>query len=158
MGNKEKNIEQDSRQVPKVNNICANKKYYDILYSYLQCISEPEFEYYYDEEEGKQKKRIKLRYFNKRDINFSKLSETFNLSRQTISTKFKNLKELGLIIDRDKDTYELVTLHRDIAFLVPYETLKVLSDALNENSISTYIYLFNEYFRHDEKSYKFTLD
>ena len=157
MENKEKEI-YGSRQVPKVNNICANKKYYDILYSYLQCISEPEYEYYYSEKEKKQKKRVKFRYLNKKDINFSKLGEIFNLSRQTVSTKFKNLKDLGLIIDKDKNTYELATLEKEIAFLVPYETLKVLSDALNENSISTYIYLFNEFFRHDEKPYQFTLD
>jgi biotin operon repressor len=101
---------------------------------------------------------VKFRYLNKKDINFSKLGEIFNLSRQTVSTKFKNLKDLGLVIDKDKNTYELATLEKEIAFLVPYETLKVLSDALNENSISTYIYLFNEYFRHDEKPYQFTLD
>ncbi|MBR6505209.1 MAG: hypothetical protein IKT41_05895 [Clostridia bacterium] len=29
----------------------------------------------------------------------------FDLSRQTVSTKFKNLKELGLVIEIDKNTY-----------------------------------------------------
>ena len=76
-------IKNNSRQIPKTKEICSNKKYYDVLYAYLQCISEKNFE-------GK-------RIFSKKEINFSKLGNVFNLSRQTISTKFKNLKELGLI-------------------------------------------------------------
>ena len=60
-------IQSNSRQVPKAKNICSNKKYYDILYAYLQCISERD-------ETG-------VRYFLKKDINFSKLGEMFNLSR-----------------------------------------------------------------------------
>ena len=54
-------IENDSRQIPKTLEICANKKYYDILYAYLQYISEKD-------ENG-------VRYFTKKDINFSRLGE-----------------------------------------------------------------------------------
>lgn len=61
-------IQPNSRQVPKTKDICANKKYYDILYAYLQCISVR------DELTG-------IRYFTKKDINFSKLGDMFNLSR-----------------------------------------------------------------------------
>ena len=61
-------IQPNSRQIPKSKNICSNKKYYDILYAYLQCISER------DSDTNK-------RYFYKKDINFSKLGEIFNLSR-----------------------------------------------------------------------------
>jgi len=53
---------------------------------------------------------------------------------------------LGLIRELNKDTYEIITLEKDIAALVPYNTLKLLTDTLNENSISTYIYLFNRYY------------
>ena len=35
----EVDIKSNSRQIPKVKEICANKKYFDILYSYLQSIS-----------------------------------------------------------------------------------------------------------------------
>jgi CRP-like cAMP-binding protein len=70
--------------------ICANKKYYDTLYAYLQCIS------YRNEETGE-------RYVLKKDISFVKLAELFNLSRQTVSTKFKNLRELGLVVDKDEE-------------------------------------------------------
>lgn len=58
----EKSIAANSRQVPKVKTICADKKYYDILYSYLQCISD------YNE-------ATKVRSFSKKAINFSKLGE-----------------------------------------------------------------------------------
>ena len=61
-------VQPNSRQMPKTKTICSNKKYYDILYAYLQCISER------DEISNK-------RYFYKKDINFSKLAEIFGLSR-----------------------------------------------------------------------------
>ena len=137
-------VKQDSRQVPKTKNICANKKYYDILYAYLQCISERD-------DSGK-------RLFYKRDINFSKLGEMFNLSRQTVSTKFKNLKELGLIDEVNKDTFQLTKLSADLAALIPYNTLKLITDTLNDNSISTYVYLLNRYYANDCRPFQFTLD
>ena len=138
-------IQKNSRQVPKDKTICANKKYYDILYAYLQCISQRD-------------EKTDMRYFYKSDINFSKLAKMFNLSRQTVSTKFKNLKELNLIEEVDDKTYSLIILSSDVASLIPYETLKILKDALSENSISTYIYLLNRYFANDGKSFQFTLD
>ena len=33
--------------------------------------------------------------------------------------------------------------------LIPYDTLKILTDALNENSISVYVYLFTRYYRNN---------
>lgn len=115
------------------------------MYSYLQCISELD-------------NVTKIRSFKKKEINFSKLGEQFGLSRQTVSTKFKNLKELGLIKEKDKDTYELVVLENDLASLIPYDTLRLITDTLNENSISTYIYLFNRYYSVGCKSFQFTLE
>lgn len=138
-------IQSNSRQVPKTKTICANKKYYDILYAYLQCASVR------DEQDGK-------RYFYKKDINFSKLGEIFNLTRQTISTKFKNLTELGLVIKIDENTYQLLELEPDIATLIPYKTLKLLTDALNQNSISTYVYLLNQYYSNGCKPFVFTIE
>ena len=60
-------LKNNSRQIPKTKTICANKKYYDILYSYLQCISV--------------KSDNGSRCFNKKEINFTKLGHMFNLSR-----------------------------------------------------------------------------
>ena len=119
----------NSRQVPKTKGICASKKYYDILYSYLQCISQKD-------DQGR-------RIFNKKEINFTHLGNKFSLTRQTVATKFKNLKELNLIKEIDDEKYELIVLEKDLASLVPYGTLKLLVDSLNDNSISTYVYLFN---------------
>lgn len=138
-------IQPNSRQVPKNKEICASKKYYDILYAYLQCISVR------DEKNG-------IRYFYKKDINFSKLGTIFNLSRQTVSTKFKNLKELGLVTEIDTNTYRLVELSADLASLIPYNTLKLITDTLSENSISTYTYLLNCYYANNCSPFQFTLD
>ena len=126
-------IQPNSRQIPKIKNICSNKKYYDILYAYLQCISVR------DEEDGE-------RYVSKKDINFSKLGEMFNLSRQTVSTKFKSLKELGLVEEINKDKIKIIKLDADLATLVPYNTLKLITDTLSENTISTYTFLLNWYY------------
>lgn len=134
----------NSRQIPKTKEICANKKYFDILYAYLQCVSEKD-------EEGK-------RYFTKKDINFSKLADQFGLSRQTISTKFKNLKELGLVEEIDKNTYKLVKLENDLATLVQYDLVKLMNDTLNDNTISVYVYLFNLYYANGCKAFQFSLD
>ena len=138
-------IQPNSRQMPKAKSICSNKKYYDILYAYLQCVSVR------DNDTNK-------RYFYKKDINFSKFGEMFDLSRQTVSTKFKNLKELGLVIEIDKNTYQIVELEADLASLIPYNTLKLMTDALSENCISTYIFLLNSYYSNNCQSFQFTIE
>lgn len=137
-------IQPNSRQMPKSKAICADKKYYDILYAYLQCISTR------DETNG-------IRQFSKKEINFSKLGEMFNLTRQTVSTKFKNLQQLGLVIE-DKDNYKLVELSADIASLIPYNTLRLITDTLSEHAISAYIYFLNCYYANGNRPFQFTLD
>ena len=134
----------NSRQIPKTKDICSSKKYNDILYAYLQCVSEKQ-------DNGN-------RIIDKKKINFTKLGEIFGLSRQTVSTKFKNLKELGLIQELNKNTYEIITLEKDLASLIPYETLKLITDTLNENSISTYVYLLNCYYANNCSALTFTLE
>lgn len=126
-------IEKDSRQVPKTKDIMASAKYCDILYCYFQNIST------WDGIEGHP------RIFSKKDKNFSKLSDYLKISRQTLSKKFNNLVELGLIKEIG-DNYELIILEEDIASLIPVNTLKVLVSALNENAISVYVYLLNRYY------------
>ena len=140
-------LRKDSRQIPKAREICSNKKYFDILYAYLQCISD------FD-------KDTCIRTFPKKDINFSKLGELFGVSRQTISVKFKNLKELGLIKDYNKDFYELITLENDLAALVQYDTLKLITDTLSDNAISTYVFLLNQFYKAQVKGKvcQFTLE
>ena len=137
-------IQKNSRQIPNIKQICADKKYSDILYAYLQCISQREME-------------KAERFIFKTDINFSKMAKVLNLSRQTISKKFNNLIDLGLI-DIQDDYYILKVLPKDYASLIPEKTLNLLTDALSENSISTYVYLFNRYIANNEQPYVFTLE
>ncbi len=80
------------------------------------------------------------------------------MSRQTVSTKFKNLKELGLVNELANGDYELRILEKELAFLVPYDTLKLITDALSENSVSTYVYLLNRYWANEGKPFQFTLE
>jgi DNA-binding transcriptional ArsR family regulator len=140
--------EESNRQVPKSQDYLANKQYHDILYGYLQFISDV-----WNTNDPSVKRRI----IHKKDINFSKLGEHFGLSRQTVSTKFKNLMDMGLIEQVDKDTYELTRLSQIDGFLIPYKTLKVLCDTLNEKSISVYTYLYNRYYANGKEPFKFTL-
>lgn len=84
----------------------------------------------------------------------------FDLSRQTVSTKFKNLIDLNLIkeCEEDKDYYELVILENKAASLIKYDVLKVITDTLNEKTVSTYVYLFNLFYANECKSVQFTLE
>ena len=136
-------IEKDSRQVPKVKDIMADVKYCDILYCYFQNLSK------WDGIIGHP------RTFTKKEKNFSKISAELKISRQTISKKFNNLLELGLIKETDNN-YELVILDADIASLIPVETLKILVSALNENAISIYVYLLNRFIANKEQEFMFT--
>lgn len=128
-------IEKNSRQVPKAAEFLSNKKYCDILYCYFQTISS------WDEVEGHP------RYFAKKEKNFSKIAETLGLSRQTVSSRFASLEQLGLIKeDKINGRYELLILAEDIASLIPAETVRILVNTMNENTISVYVYLLNRYY------------
>ena len=135
----------DSRQMPRIQDICGSKAYNDILYGFLQANSE------WDGVQGH------LRYLPKKFINYSKLGAALGLSRQTVSKKFQNLIDLGLVVQQE-DRYELVILSREIAALIPSATLNILVNTLNERAISTYIYLLWQFLWHDMQEYLFTLN
>lgn len=82
------------------------------------------------------------------------------MSRQTVATKFKALKSLNLISNEpdSNNNYILNLLPGEVASLIPYQTLKLLVDALNENSISTFVYLLTRYIANGEQSFLFTLN
>lgn len=134
------------RQIPKTKEFCANKYYNDILYGYLQQQS--------NWEQGKYNNR---RYVDKSLINYSQLGKQLGISRQTASKKFKNLINLGLIIDEPGDRYYLAPLSADIASLIPTPTLKLITDTLSEHSISVYVYLLMRYIANDEEEFLFKL-
>ena len=54
--------------------------------------------------------------------------------------------------------YFLIELSTDLASLIPYNTLKLLTDTLSENAISAYIYLLNCYYGNDCRPFQFSLD
>ena len=134
------------RQIPKTKEYCSNKEYYDILYGYLQ-----------QQSQWEQKKNNNRRYVDKSLINYSQLGRQLGISRQTASKKFKNLINLGLIIDEPGDKYYLTPLSADIASLIPNPTLKLITDTLNEYSISVYVYLLMRYIANNEEIFQFKL-
>ena len=137
-------IQKDSRQVPSVAGITANKKYFDIMYGYLQSISILADDH--------------RRYINKKDLTFDALGKKLHLSRQTAAAHFKSLMAIGLIeYDEKERRYWLTLLDRELSTLVPAHTLKMLTDTLNERTISLYVYLLNRYVAAGERAFRVTM-
>ena len=93
-----------------------------------------------------------------KDISYSQLGTRLGLTRQTVSTKFKNLISLGLIVeDTERKRYILKELDQTTGSLIPFKTLKVLNNTLSHNAISTYVYLLNRFIAAGEMPYVVTL-
>lgn len=145
-------VQANSRQVPKHKDYISNSKYCDYLYGYLQAASQ------WDGVIGHP------RFIYKKSINFSRIATDLGKSRQTISTKFKNLEKgdvdhgvLPLIrLSEDGTKYELIYLEGNLAMLVPELTLKVLVSTFNEHTISVYVYLLNRYYASQCKGFQFS--
>ena len=98
------------------------------------------------------------RYINKEDIVFSKLADQIGLSRQVVSTKFKNLVKIGLVeLIEEEKRYKLSYLDASVAMLIPIETLRKINNALSQNSISIYVYLLKRFIANNEKEYPVTM-
>lgn len=136
--------EKNRRQVPKVKEYLSLKKYCDVLYCYLQVVS------HFDEEN-------KERYILKKNINFTKIGADLGITRQTASTKFRYLKDMGLIIEQ-QEKYILANLDKEVAELVPFSTLRILTNTVKDNVISTYVYLLVRYRAEKEKPFIFTYE
>jgi uncharacterized membrane protein len=140
-------IQSNSRQIPSIERYTADKKYNDLLYGILQEMSYLEV---CDNE--------KVRYVNKKDINYTHLGERMGTSRQTASSKFKNLISLGLIVFiKEQDRYKLNYLDKTTCSLVPFETLRILNNTLSQNSISLYVYLLKRYIANKEQEFTVTM-
>lgn len=135
-------IQKNSRQMPKTIDVTSQKHYSDILYGYLQANS-------LRDEEG-------VRYVPKAEARKVKLAEELGVSRQTITNRYNKLLSLGLIKDTSTRV-EIIDMPPNQAFLIPQETLRKLVNALSDNSITIYIYLFNRFIANGEKPYEFTL-
>ena len=137
----------DSRQIPKVKAYTASKKYNDLLYGVLQEMSQV------TEEGG-----VKIRYIVEKDVSYSQLGVRLGLTRQTVSTKFKNLISLGLIVeDSERKRFILKQLDQTDGSLIPFKTLKILNNTLSHNAISTFVYLLNRFIAAGEIPYVVTL-
>lgn len=137
----------DSRQIPKVKTYTASKKYNDLLYGVLQEMSQV------TEEGG-----VKIRYIVEKDVSYSQLGIRLGLTRQTVSTKFKNLISLGLIVeDSERKRFILKQLDQTDGSLIPFKTLKILNNTLSHNAISTFVYLLNRFIAAGEIPYVVTL-
>lgn len=129
-------IEKNSRQIPSNEKYTANKNYSDILYGYLQHMS------VLDETLG-------VRYIEKKDIKYTKIAEDLGVTRQTISKKFNNLIEEGLLsFDGSSKRYYLLVLEAELATLLPNDTVRVLCNTLQERCLSVLAYLLKTYVQH----------
>ena len=57
-----------------------------------------------------------------------------------------------------KDDYELTVMTKDLAFLLPFETLRKMVATFNERTISIYVYLANRYLANEEKAFNLSLE
>lgn len=128
--------------MPKTKEITSQKQYSDIIYGYLQTNST------YDERTG-------VRMVDKRAAMKTHIAAAFNITRQTVATKINKLKELGLI-EETLNGIKLIEIPANKAFLIPFNTMRKLTSAFNENAISIYVYLFNRYIANGEKGFDFT--
>lgn len=145
-------IKQNSRQIPSSKEILSNAKYCDLLYSYLQGIS------------NRDPQKNNCRYIQKKDIKFSTIAEQLGMSRQTVSKKFKSILEgekdsLPLVRYEQKEKkYYLIDLDKSIATLVQHNTLLVMVSCLQQRVISIYVYLLNRYFASGCNEFRYTLE
>ena len=141
-------IQSNSRQIPSAKTMTANKAYFDTMYSVLQEKSHLEVT-----PDG-----THIRFLEKKEIPATKLAEWTGVSRQTASTRFKNLEQLKLIeYDDVNKRYILTYLERSFCTLVPQETLRKMNNALSRHSVSLFVYLMNRYLAAGEKEYLVTM-
>lgn len=136
----------DSRQIPSDKSLTGNKKYSDLLYGYLQVMSEREEE-------------TDIRYIEKKNLKFTKIAEDLQISRQTVASRLNNLIDMGLLkYDEIKKRYEFITIQKDLAALLPKPTVRILCNTLRERSLSILAYLLKSYFQHGQKPFNINID
>ena len=139
-------IQENSRQIPSDIKYTSSKNYSDILYGYLQHMSimDP---------------CTNARYVKRADINYVKIAEDLNITRQTVSKKFKALVEEGLLIENKYNKiYFLRVLEPSLAALLPDDTLRVLINTLQERGLSILTYLLKTFIQHGERPCVINLD
>ena len=146
IGGEKMQVFYDSRQIPSDKSLTGNKKYSDLLYGYLQVVSE--------REEG-----TNIRYIEKKNLKFTKIAADLQISRQTVASRLNNLIDMGLLkYDEVKKRYEFITIQKDLATLLPKPTVRILCNTLRERSLSILAYLLKSYFQHGQKPFNINID
>ena len=146
IGGEKMQVFYDSRQIPSDKSLTGNKKYSDLLYGYLQVVSE--------REEG-----TNIRYIEKKNLKFTKIAADLQISRQTVASRLNNLIDMGLLkYDEVKKRYEFITIQKDLAALLPKPTVRILYNTLRERSLSILAYLLKSYFQHGQKPFNINID
>ena len=146
IGGEKMQVFYDSRQIPSDKSLTGNKKYSDLLYGYLQVVSE--------REEG-----TNIRYIEKKNLKFTKIAEDLQISRQTVASRLNNLIDMGLLkYNEVKKRYEFITIQKDLAALLPKPTVRILCNTLRERSLSILAYLLKSYFQHGQKPFNINID
>lgn len=139
-------IQYNSRQIPSNKQYTANKEYSDLIYGYLQQQS------VLDEKQG-------IRYVQKKDMNYTKIGQMLELTRQTVSKKIGSLIEQGLLYyDEENKRYILTELEASLAALLPCDTVRILCVNLKERSLSVLVYLIKSYYQHNCEPFEINLD
>lgn len=143
----------NQRQIPKTKEYLCNPLYWDMVYGYIQTNSE------WDGVKGHP------RILPKKKANFTKIGKYLGMSRQTVSKKFsdlangqKNKAGLHLIKKLENGDYEITILDSEISTLIDNNTLRVLTSALNNHTISIYIYLYGRWKANNKNDFIFTYE
>ena len=135
-------IQKNSRQVPRKEEIVSNKDYCDLVYSWFQCTSELD-------PDGV------TRFVPNKAVNVSAIGRDLGMDRRTVGRYVKKLYENGLLEEADGKTI-LKQLEKTAATLVPYPTLRQIQNSLHRNSVTIFVYLLNRYVGNTEMPYFIT--
>jgi hypothetical protein len=144
-------MSKNQRQMPKTTDYLSNPLFWDLVYAYIQVHSE------WDGVVGHP------RILKRKDVNFSKIAGELGITRQTVSKRFADLGEeqagkkgLGLIKKLENGDYEIEILPKEIATLVSNETLRIMTSACSDRTISAYLYLYSRWCANNQQEFKFT--
>ncbi len=114
------------KQFPKLKDILSEKEFNDLIYGYLQTLSD---------NEG---------LIPRNKIKATALGQLMGMSRQTAAKRLQYLFDMEFLIDRG-EFIQVNELPENVVSMIPLSTLETLVNTMNEKTISVYVYLFNRY-------------
>lgn len=161
----EKKIEK--RMIPLTDEFMKDKKLYDKVWGYLQSISYLTKDNQRIVYKTKQSTSTAIHKAVAVEIGKTpKGNPKYDISAKTIDNTLKLYKALGMVTDgiaKDKDGIEVKVYFLSQKFerykLIPLDTLRILLNATNNNTIKVYVYLLDryEYKALTKEKYNFTL-